>query len=91
MFSPTPIARPGKRTWRDLARSAVDAVVSFALLEDVSSPPDEYDTRERHPHQRRLEPPARERRPGAATPRTQDCLTPLAARARHSQRHQLVR
>ena len=90
MFSPTPKARPGKRSLRDLARSAVDTVVSFALLEDVSSPPDVTDARERHPHPRHLEPPARMRRPGATPPRTQDCLTPLAARARQRQQRHLV-
>ncbi len=91
MFSPTPQARSVTRTLRVTFRRTVDAVVSFALLEDVSSPSDTVDSASlQHPHRRSLPSRERSRRPGAAEPREQDCLSPVGGRGRQRQTHYAV-
>lgn len=86
MFSPTTPPRTDPRTLRTTFRRAVDAVVSFALLEDVASASDTVDTvNPPHPHRRTPAQRERTRRPGAGVPREQDCLAPIRARERHRQ------
>lgn len=76
MFPSSTPTRPEARVSRSALRRAVDALVSFALLEDVSSPPERADDDVPHPHRRRLERPAPARRPGTAT-RVQRCTAPV--------------
>ncbi|MTD43343.1 hypothetical protein GKE82_03225 [Conexibacter sp. W3-3-2] len=89
MFSPTLGTPAATSSLRSVVRRAVDAVVSFALLEDLDdpkSPPVIVDHRERS---RRPGPSAprrdRPRRPGAPLAAEQHCTAPSSARSR--QRH----
>src|SRR6266516_73891 len=82
MFVTTSDPRTAPRSWRDRLRRAADIARAFVLLED---PIWEDDLEPRgplgetagHPHREPLRPTLRARRPGAATPRPQDCLCPV--------------
>jgi hypothetical protein len=75
--------------WRDRLRHAADIARAFILLED---PVWEDDLEARgplgevagHPHREPLRPVLRARRPGAAQPRPQVCVSPLRP-ARHNE------
>lgn len=83
MFPSSTSTRPEARVSRSALRRAVDALVSFALLEDISSPPERADADVPHPHRRRLERPAPARRPGTAA-RVQHCRAPARPDVRRS-------
>ena len=83
----TPVARDVRApetprpSWRDKLRNAVDLAVAFATLADTdpsaSSPEPVVVV---HPHRTPLRPAPRPRRPGAAAPRHQPCLSPTGRR-----------
>ena len=66
-------------TLRERLLHAVDLAVAFATLRDAeettSAPRGNVDRA--HPHRTPLRPPTRPRRPGAAGPRKQHCITPV--------------
>jgi hypothetical protein len=93
MFPTTPDTRTAPPSWRDRLRQAADIARAFVLLED---PIWEDDLEAHgplgepagHPHREPLRPTLRARRPGAATPRPQDCLVPLRPAGTTPGRHQ---
>jgi hypothetical protein len=84
--------RTAPPSWRDRLRHAADIARAFILLED---PVWEDDLEARgplgemagHPHREPLRPALRARRPGAAQPRPQACVSPLRPAADAPARH----
>src|SRR5437870_3981615 len=82
MFPTTSESRMAPPSWRDRLRRAADIARAFVLLED---PIWEDDLEPRgplgetagHPHRAPLRPTLRARRPGAAQPHPQVCVSPL--------------
>jgi hypothetical protein len=71
--------RSSGAAWRERLRHAVDLAVAFATLRDVPEPGSAHEPVDRvHPHRTPLRPPTRPRRPGAAVPRPQHCVTPTS-------------
>lgn len=86
MFSPTPIPRSGKPSWRESVRRAVDLVVAFATLEDGPTPsaPRGHAGAARHPHRQPLRAPTRAGRPGTVAQRALTCRTPQRGATRRT-------
>ncbi|HEY8589731.1 MAG TPA: hypothetical protein VIL55_09300 [Naasia sp.] len=82
--SDEPAASPAPApSWRAAAGRALGLARAFLLLEDSAPAEDPGSPRvpagaPAHPHRQPLRPSLRSRRPGAAAPREQHCLTPLA-------------
>jgi hypothetical protein len=81
-----PRRQPGAReafpSWRAAAGRALGLARAFVLLEDpaleaASPSAHEPAVAPAHPHRQPLRPVLRSRRPGAAAPREQHCLTPV--------------
>lgn len=79
----TPAAAPG---WRGAAGRALGLARAFLTLDDpdlaarAAGAPHARVEPPAHPHRQPLRPVLRSRRPGAAAPRPQPCLTPVARR-----------
>src|SRR4051812_37429982 len=86
MFPSTTNTRTAQPSWRDRLRRAADTARAFVLLEDPIWE-DGLEARgphggpAGHPHREPLRAPLRARRPGAAQPRPQVCVTPLRTAA----------
>ena len=80
---PTPSEpRTAPLSWRDRLRHAADIARAFILLEDPIWEDDleahgPLGETAGHPHREPLRPTLRARRPGAAQPRPQVCVSPL--------------
>ncbi len=72
------------RGWRGTAGRALGLARAFLTLDDPDLPgagaPHGRAEAPAHPHRQPLRPVLRSRRPGAAAPRPQPCLTPLPRR-----------
>src|SRR3954447_9933533 len=82
MFPLNSASRMTPPSWRDRLRRAADIARAFVLLEDPIweddlEAPGPLGEPAGHPHREPLRPALRARRPGAAQPRPQVCVSPL--------------